>query len=111
MTNRFKGLDLIDRVPGNYGRRFMTLYRRQWSRPYPRKKKCRKTKCLSEDVLQIAEKRGEVKGKGEKERYTYLNSEFRRMAWRHTKAFLRDQFNELEKNNRMEKTRYLLLEN
>ena len=72
------------------------------------KKKCRKTKCLSEDVLQIAEKRREVKGKGEKERYTYLNSEFQRMAWRHTKAFLRDQFNELEKNNRMEKTRYLL---
>ena len=49
-----------------------------------------------------------VKGKGEKERYTYLNSEFQRMAWRNTKAFLRDQFNELEKNNRMEKTRYLL---
>ena len=62
VTNRFKGLDLIDRVPGNYGRRFMTLYRRQWSRPYPRKKKCRKTKCLSEDVLQIAEK-SERKGR------------------------------------------------
>ena len=66
VTNRFKGLDLIDIALKNDGWRFMTLYRRQWSRPSPRKKKCKKTKWLSKEALQIAVKRGEAKGKGEK---------------------------------------------
>jgi len=69
----------------------------------PKKKKCRKAKWLSEEVLQIAEERKEVKGKGEKERYTHLNAEFQRTARRDKKAFLRDQCKEIEKNNRMGK--------
>ena len=85
----------------NYGRRFVTLYRRQESRPSPRKKNCKKAKWLSEKALQIAEKRGEAKGKGEKERYTYLNAEFQRIARRGKKVFLSDQSKEIEENNRM----------
>jgi len=73
----------------------------------PKKKKCRKAKWLSEEVLQIAEERKEVKGKGEKERYTHLNAEFQRTARRDKKAFLRDQCKEIEKNNRIGKTRDL----
>ena len=74
----------------------------------PKKKKCKKAKRLSEEVLQIAEKRREVKGKGEKERYTHLNAEFQRIARRDKKAFLSDQCKEIEENNRMGKTRGLL---
>ena len=70
----------------------------------PRKKKCRNAKWLSEEALQIAEKRREEKGKGQKERYTYLNAEFQRMARRDKKAFLSDQCKEIEENNRMGKT-------
>ena len=70
----------------------------------PKKKKCKNAKWLSEEALQIAEKRREVKGKGEKERYTYLNAEFQRIARRDKKAFLTDQCKEIEKNNRMGKT-------
>ena len=73
----------------------------------PKKKKCKKAKWLSEEALQIAEKRREAKGKGEKERYTHLNSEFQRIAWRDKKAFLSDQCKEIEGNNRMGKTRDL----
>ena len=73
----------------------------------PKKKKCRKAKWLSEEALQIAEKRREVKGKGEKERYTHLNAEFQRMARRDKKAFLTDQCKEIEENSRMGKTRDL----
>ena len=73
----------------------------------PRKKKCEKGKWLSGEALQIAEKRREVKGKGEKERYTYLNAEFQRLARRGKKAFLHDQCKEIEENNRMGKTRAL----
>ena len=86
----------------NYGQMFMTLYRRQESRLSPRK---RNAKWLSEEALQIAEKRREAKGKGEKERYTHLNAEFQRIARRDEKAFLSDQCKETEENNRMEKTR------
>ncbi|MES8373866.1 hypothetical protein U6N87_12915 [Cutibacterium acnes] len=68
-------------------------------------KKCKKAKWLSEEALQIAEKRREVKGKGEKERYTYLNAEFQRIARRDKKTFLSDQCKEIEENNRMGKTR------
>ena len=73
----------------------------------PKKKKCKKAKSLSEDALQIAEKRREVKGKGEKERYTHLNAEFQRLARRDKKAFLSDQCKEIEENNRLGKTRDL----
>ena len=73
----------------------------------PKKKKCKKEKWLPEEALQIAEKRREVKGKGEKERYTYLNSEFQRIARRDKKTFLSDQCKEIEENNRMGQTRDL----
>ena len=71
----------------------------------PKKKKCKKAKCLSEEALQIAEKRREAKGKGEKERFTNLNAEFQRIARRDKKVFLSDQCKEIEENNRMGKTR------
>ena len=73
----------------------------------PKKKKCKKAKWLSEEAFQIAGKRREAKGKGEKERYTQLNAEFQRIARRDKKAFLSDQCKEIEENNRMEKTRDL----
>jgi len=72
-----------------------------------KKKKCQKKKWLSEEVLEIAEKRREAKGKGEKEKYTYLNAEFQRISRRDKKAFLSDQRKEIEENNRMGKTRDL----
>ena len=74
----------------------------------PKKKKCKKAKWLSEEALQIAGKRRDVKSKGEKERYTHLNAEFQRIARRDKKAFLSDQCKEIEENNRMGKTRDLL---
>ena len=91
----------------NYGWRYMTLYRRQGSRPPPRKRKVEKAKWLSEEALQIAVKRREVKSKGEKERYTHLNAEFQRIARRDKKAFLSNQYKEIEEKNRMGKTRDL----
>ena len=100
MTNRFKGLDLIECLK-NYELRFMTLNR---SSTIPKKRICKKAKWLSEEALQIAMKRREVKGKGEKERYTHLNAEFQRIARRDKKAFFSDQCQEIEENNRMGKT-------
>ena len=91
----------------SYEMRFVTLYRRQGSRPSPWKRNAKKTKWLSEEALQIAANRREVKGKGEKERCTHLNAEFQRIARRDKKAFLSDQCNETEENNRMGKTRDL----
>src|SRR5574337_1205928 len=91
----------------NYGRRFMTLYRRQGSRPSPWKRNAKKAKWLSGEALQIAVKRREVKSKGEKERYKHLNAEFQRIARRDKKAFFSDQCKEIEENNRMGKTRDL----
>ena len=102
VKNRFKGLDLIECLK-NYGWRFMTLY----IKSIPKKKKCEKGKWLSEEALQIAEKRKEAKSKGEKERYTHLNAEFQRIARRDEKIFLSDQCKEIEENNRMGKTRDL----
>ena len=87
----------------NYGRRFMTLYRRQGSKPSPRKR-YKKAKWLSEEALQRAMKRRQVKSKGEKERYSHLNAEFQRIARRDKKAFLGDQCKEIEENNKMGKT-------
>ena len=85
----------------------MTLYRRWWPRPSPRKRNAKKAKWLSEKALQTAEKRSEVKGKGEQERNIHLNAEFQRIARRVKKAFLSDQCKEIEGNNRMGKTRDL----
>ena len=90
----------------NYGLRFLTLYRRQGSRPSPWKRNAKRQR-LSEEALQIAVKRREVKSKGEKERHTHLNAEFQRTARRDKKAFLSDQCKEIEENNRMGKTRDL----
>ena len=84
----------------NYGLRFVTLYRRQGSRPSPREKKCKKAKWLSEEALQIAVKRREAKSKGKKKRYIHVNAEFQRIARRDRKAFLSDQCKEIEENNR-----------
>ena len=89
----------------NYKWRFMTLYRRQGSRPSPQKRNAKRQKWLSEEALQIAVKRRELKSKGEKERYSHLNAEFQRIARRDKKAFLSDQRKEIEENNRMGKTR------
>ena len=86
----------------------MTLYRRQGSRPYSwEKKKYKKAKWLSQETLQIAVKRREVKSKGEKERYKHLNAEFQRIARRDKKAFLSNQCKQIEENNRMGKARDL----
>ena len=90
----------------NYGWRFTTLYRRQGSRPSPRKIN-EKAKWLSEEALQIAVKRREKKSKAEKERYTHLNAEFQTKGRREKKAFLSDQCKEIEENNRMGKSRDL----
>ena len=107
MTNRFKGLDLIDRVPDELWMEVRDIVQETGIKTIPKKKKCRKAKWLSEKALQIAEKRREAKGKGEKERYTHLNAEFQRIARSDKKAFLSDQCKEIEENNRMGKTRDL----
>ena len=91
----------------NYGWTFITLYRRQESRPSPRKRNAKRAKWLSGEALQIAMKRRAAKSKGENKRYKHLNAEFQRIARRGKKAFLRDQCKEIEENNRMGKTRDL----
>ena len=106
VRNRFKGLDLIDRSSEclmNYGRRFVTLYRRQGSRPSPWKRNAKKAKWLSEEALQIAVKRREAKSKGEKERYSHLNAEFQRRAKSDKKAFLSNQCKEIDEKTEWEK--------
>ena len=82
MGNRFKGLDLIERVPEELWMQVRDIVQDAVIETIPRKKKCKKAKWLSEEALQIAEKRREVKSKGEKERYTHLNAEFQRIARR-----------------------------
>ena len=96
MTNRFQGLDLIDRVPEELSMEVCAIVQEAGIKTIPKKKKCKNVKWLSEEALQIAVKRREVKGKGGKERYTHLNAEFQRLA-RRDKAFLGDQCKELEK--------------
>ena len=90
MTNRFKGLDLIFRVPEELWPEVHDIVQEAGIKTIPKKKKCKKAKWLSEEALQIAVKRIEVKGKGEKERYTHLKAEFQRIARRDKKAFLSD---------------------
>ena len=104
MTNRFKGLDLIDRVPEELWMELHDIVQEAVIKTIPKK---RKAKWLSEEALQLAEKRRDVKGKGVKERYTHLNAEFQRIARRDKKAFLSDLCKEIEENNTMGKTRDL----
>ena len=106
MTNRFKELDLIDRVPEELWMEIHDIVQEAGIKTIPKKKKCKKAKWLSEEALQIAEERREAKGK-EKERYSHLNEEFQRIARRDKKAFLSDQCKEIEENNRMGRTRDL----
>ena len=107
VRNRFKGLDLIDRVPDELWTEVRDIVQETGIKTIPKKKKCKKAKWLSDEALQIAEKRREAKGKREKERYTHLNAEFQRIARRDKKVFLNDQCKEIEENNRMRKTRDL----
>ena len=106
MTNRLKGLYLIECLK-NYGQRFVTFYRRWWSKSSSRKRNAKRWNGCLEGALQIAEKRRETKGKEEKKRYTLLNAEFPRIVRGSKKALLADQCKETEENNRMGKTRDL----
>ena len=106
--NRFKGLDLIDRVPEELWTEVCDTVQEAVIKTIPKEKKCKKAKWLPEEALEIAEKRREVKGKGEKETYTHLNAEFQRIARRDEKTFFSDQCKEIEENNRMGKTRHLI---
>ena len=105
VTNRFKGLDLIDRVPEELWTEVCETVLEAGIKTIPKKKKCKKAKWLSKEILQIAEKTREMEGKGEKKRYIHLNAEFQRIARRDKKTFFSDQCKEIEENNRMGKTR------
>ena len=105
VRNIFKGLDMIDRVPDELWNDVRDIVRETGIKTIPKEKKCKKAKWLPEEALQIAVKRREAKGKGEKERYTHLNAAFQRIARRDKKAFLSNQCKDTEENNR--KTRDL----
>ena len=108
MRNRFKGLDLIDRVHDELWTEVHDIVQETGMKTIPMEKKCKKAKWLSGEALHIAVKRREVKSKGERERYKHLNAEFQRRARRDTKAFLSHKCKEIEENNRMGKTRDLI---
>ena len=105
VRNRFKGLDLIDRVPDELWNEVCDTVQETRIKTIPMEKKCKKSKWLSGEALQTAVKKREAKNKGEKERYKHLNAEFQRLARREAKAFLSNQCKEIEKKNRMGKTR------
>ena len=105
VRNRFKGLDLTDREPDELWTEVHDIVQETGIKTIPMEKKCKKPKWLSEEALQIAVKRREVKSKGEKERYSHLSAEFQRIARRDKKAFPRVQCKEIEENNRMGNTR------
>ena len=105
VRNRFKGLDPIDRLPEVLWTQVCDIVQEAGSKTISKKKKCKKAKWLSEEALQIAVTRREAKSKGEKEHYAHLNAEFQRITRRDKKTFLSDQYNEIEENNRMGKTR------
>ena len=107
MINRFKELDLTDRLHEELWTEICDIVQEAVIKTIPKKMKCKQAKWLTEEALQIDEKRREAKGKGEKERYTHLNAEFQRIARRDKKAFLSHQCKEIEGNNRMGKTRDL----
>ena len=105
--NRFKGLDLIDRVSDELWNEVHDIVQETGIKTIPMEKKFKKAKWLPGEALQIAVKRREAKSKGEKERYEHLNAEFQRIARRDKKAFFSDQCKEIKENNRMGKTRDL----
>ena len=107
VRNRFKGLDLIDRIPDELWMEVCDIVQEAGIKTILKKKKCKKAKWLSKKALQIAEKRREAKDKGEKEKYIHLNAEFQRIGRKEKKAFLSDQCKEIEENNRIGKTRDL----
>ena len=107
VRNKFKGLDLIDRVPDELWMKVHDIAQETGIKTIPKKKKHKRAKWLSQEALQIAVRRREAKSEGEKERYTHLNAEFQRIANRDKKAFLINQCKEIEENNRMGKTRDL----
>ena len=107
VRNRFKGLDLIDRVPDELWDEVHDTVQETGIKTIPMEKKCKKAKWLSGEALQIAVKRREAKSQGEKERYKHLNVEFQRIAKRYKKAIFSDQCKEIEEINRMGKTRDL----
>ena len=101
VRNRFKGLDLIDRVPDELWNEIRDIIQETGIKTIPMEKKCKKEKRLSGEALQIAVKRREAKSKGEKERHKHLNAELQRIARREMKAFFSDQCKEIEEKNRM----------
>ena len=107
VRNRFKGLDLIDRLPDELWMEVRDIVQETGIKTIPKKNKCKKVKWLPDEALQITEKRRKAKGKGEKETYTHLNAEFQRIARRDKKAFLSDQCKVIEENSRMGKARDL----
>ena len=107
VRNKFKGLDLIDRVPYELWTEVHDIVQETGIKTIPMEKKCKEAKWLSGEALQVAVKRREAKSKEEKERYKHLNAEFQRIARRDKKAFLSDQCKEIEENNRRGKSRDL----
>ena len=107
MRNRFKGLYLIDRVPDELWTEVRDIVQETGIKTIPKKENCKKAKWVSEEAIRTAEKRRDVKGRGEKERYIPLNTELQRIARRDKKAFLSDQCKEIEENSRIGKTRDL----
>jgi len=107
VRNRFKRLDLIDRVPDELWTEIRDIIQETGIKTIPMEKKCKKAKWLSGEALQIAVKRREAKSKGKKERFSRLNAEFQSIARRDKKTFLNDQCKEIKENNRMGKTRDL----
>ena len=110
MRNRFKELDLIDRVPDELWTEVCDIVHEAGVKTIPKKKKCKKTKWLSEEALQIAVKRREAKSKEEKERYSHLNAEFHRIARRDKRALFSNQCKEIEENNKIGNSRDLVKE-
>ena len=107
VTNRFNGLDLIDRVPDDLWVEVHDIVQEAGIKTVPKKNKCKKAKWSSEEAFQIAKDRREAKGKEEKERHPHLNADFQRIARRDKKAFLSDQCKETQESNRMGKSRDL----
>ena len=107
VTNRFKGLDLIDRVPEELWTEVCNTVQEAVTKTIPKEKKFKKAKWLVEEALQITKKRREVKDKGEREIYIHLNAEFQRIARKNKKAFLIEQYKEIKENNRVGRTRDL----
>ena len=107
VTNRFKRLDLVDRVSQELWKEVCDIVQESMTKIIPKKKICKKTKWLSEETFNLAEERRDAKSKGERERYTQLIAEFQRRARRDKNFFLNEQCKEIEQSNRMGKTRDL----